>query len=87
MKIKWGIVAIDDSMCIDCKACAIACPYGTPQFNHESGHMSKCDGCYERLKEGKNPICVDSCPFRALKAGYNKTERRTWKFSLYYTFT
>lgn len=52
-KIKWGIAAIDDNMCIGCKACAIACPYGTPQFNHESGHMSKCDGCYERLKEGK----------------------------------
>ncbi|ECO3666539.1 TPA: dimethyl sulfoxide reductase subunit B [Campylobacter jejuni] len=51
------------------KACAMACPYGAPQFNYESGHMSKCDGCYERLKEGKNPICVDSCPFRALKAG------------------
>lgn len=33
----------------------MACPYGAPQFNHESGHMSKCDGCYERLKEGKNP--------------------------------
>ncbi|WP_074498110.1 4Fe-4S dicluster domain-containing protein [Campylobacter jejuni] len=42
-------------MYIGCKACAIAFHYGAPQFNHESGHISKCDGCYERLKEGKNP--------------------------------
>ncbi|BEJ61625.1 hypothetical protein B10172_16470 [Campylobacter jejuni] len=42
-------------MCIGRKACSMVCPYGAPQFNHESGHMSKCDGCYERLKEGKNP--------------------------------
>ena len=69
MKIKWGIVAIDDNKCIGCKACAMACPYGAPQFNKESGHMSKCDGCYKRLEEGKEPMCVASCPFRALEAG------------------
>ncbi|MFB1637819.1 4Fe-4S binding protein [Campylobacter jejuni] len=39
--------AIDDSMCIGCKACVMACPYGAPHFNHESGHISKCNGCYE----------------------------------------
>lgn len=28
--------------------------------------MTKCDGCYERIAEGKKPICVESCPLRAL---------------------
>ena len=28
--------------------------------------MSKCDGCFERVAEGKKPVCVDSCPQRAL---------------------
>lgn len=69
MEIKWGIVKVNENDCIGCKSCAMACPYGAPQFNHKTGHMSKCDGCYDRLKEGKNPMCVDSCPFRALKAG------------------
>lgn len=41
-------------------------PYGAPQFDEVKGHMTKCDGCYERVAEGKKPICVESCPLRAL---------------------
>ncbi|ECL2126743.1 Anaerobic dimethyl sulfoxide reductase chain B [Salmonella enterica subsp. enterica] len=33
------------------------------------GHMTKCDGCYDRVAEGKKPICVESCPLRALDFG------------------
>lgn len=28
--------------------------------------MTKCDGCYYRVKSGQKPICVDACPLRAL---------------------
>ena len=31
--------------------------------------MTKCDGCYDRVAEGKKPICVESCPLRALDFG------------------
>ncbi|ESE27094.1 anaerobic dimethyl sulfoxide reductase chain B domain protein [Escherichia coli 910096-2] len=31
--------------------------------------MTKCDGCYSRVAEGKQPICVESCPLRALEFG------------------
>ena len=31
--------------------------------------MTKCDGCYERVAVGKKPICVESCPLRALDFG------------------
>lgn len=47
----------------------LACPYGAPQYNAEKGHMTKCDGCHERVAEGKKPICVESCPLRALDFG------------------
>ncbi|HCT3751505.1 TPA: dimethyl sulfoxide reductase subunit B, partial [Klebsiella aerogenes] len=33
------------------------------------GHMTKCDGCHERVAQGKKPICVESCPLRALDFG------------------
>lgn len=31
--------------------------------------MTKCDGCFERVAEGFEPICVGSCPLRALEFG------------------
>lgn len=31
--------------------------------------MTKCDGCHERVAQGKKPICVESCPLRALDFG------------------
>ncbi|HEA0434021.1 TPA: dimethyl sulfoxide reductase subunit B, partial [Salmonella enterica] len=50
-------------------ACTKVCPYGAPQYNAAKGHMTKCDGCYDRVAEGKKPICVESCPLRALDFG------------------
>ncbi|SMY15942.1 Anaerobic dimethyl sulfoxide reductase chain B [Photobacterium aquimaris] len=47
----------------------MAYPYGAPQYSKEKGHMTKCDGCFERVAEGLMPICVDSCPLRAIEFG------------------
>lgn len=68
-KDENGIVRIDDSVCIGCRYCEWACPYGAPQFNHELRVMTKCDFCYDLQAEGKNPACVDACPMRALEYG------------------
>lgn len=29
----------------------------------------KCDGCKDRVAEGKQPVCVEACPLRALDFG------------------
>ena len=42
------------------------CPYGAPHYDHQKRVMSKCDGCYERVSQGLKPVCVESCPQRAL---------------------
>ena len=68
-KTDYGIVEVDSSKCIGCKACALACPYGAPQYDDGSNKMTKCNGCRERLDVGLKPTCVQSCPFRALDAG------------------
>jgi len=49
--------------------CAMACPYSAPQYNASKGHMTKCDGCNERVAVGRQPICVTPCPLRALDFG------------------
>ena len=68
-KREDGFVVVNEEVCIGCRYCHMACPYGAPQYNADKGHMTKCDGCHERVAEGKKPICVESCPLRALDFG------------------
>jgi anaerobic dimethyl sulfoxide reductase subunit B len=69
-----GIVVLKEDSCVGREACGVcleACLYGAPQFQAEPGRpMEKCDLCRERWVEGKKPICVESCPARALDAGF-----------------
>jgi anaerobic dimethyl sulfoxide reductase subunit B (iron-sulfur subunit) len=69
-----GIVAVDPDVCIGPEgcggACRDACPYDIPQYGEEEdARMQKCDLCSDRWSEGKKPICVESCPTRAMDAG------------------
>ncbi|OBU18441.1 dimethylsulfoxide reductase, chain B [Photobacterium aquimaris] len=64
-----GLVVVNEDICIGCKYCTMACPYGAPQYNEAKGHMTKCDGCFERVEQGLDPVCVGSCPLRALEFG------------------
>lgn len=64
-----GIVVINPDLCIGCRYCSWACPYGAPQFNEETKVMTKCDFCVELQAQGQNPACVDACPYRALEFG------------------
>ncbi|EDV9796881.1 dimethyl sulfoxide reductase subunit B, partial [Salmonella enterica subsp. enterica serovar Livingstone] len=64
-----GFVVVNEEVCIGCRYCHMACPYGAPQYNAAKGHMTKCDGCHDRVADGKKPICVESCPLRALDFG------------------
>ena len=42
---------------------------GAPQLDPRSGHMSKCDLCYDYRSTGQDPACVSACPSRALDWG------------------
>lgn len=75
-----GIVTVDQEKCLgydSCGACLEACPYKVPAFrDNGNAKMEKCDFCIDRLAANKKPMCVDSCPTRALDAG-NIEELRT----------
>jgi anaerobic dimethyl sulfoxide reductase subunit B (iron-sulfur subunit) len=62
-----GLVVIDEELCIGCESCVTACPYEVPKMDVERQKARKCDGCFERVAEGKQPICVEACPLRALE--------------------
>lgn len=68
---KYGAVLVDPDLCEGDRNCVKACPYGSPRFadDEPTTKMSKCTMCIDRLEEGKLPICVASCPMRALDFG------------------
>ena len=68
-KQENGLVVVNEEVCIGCKSCIMACPYGAPQFDTSKGHVVKCDGCQDRVNAGGNPVCVEACTMRALEFG------------------
>lgn len=88
-----GIVTVDKDLCMGCKYCMMACPYGQRhsvsdwvnyfpdaegeldvyqayakgKWEEKNGYgiATKCDFCLDRVKEGKQPACVEACPAKA----------------------
>ncbi len=68
-RTEEGFVVLNAAKCIGCLMCVMACPFGHPEFEPEYKAVIKCDGCFERVREGKEPACVEACPTNALKFG------------------
>ena len=44
-----GIVLVDEDLCIGCKVCSWACPYGARECDQDVGVMKKCTLCIDRI--------------------------------------
>ncbi len=66
---KDGIVDIDSTLCIGCRRCEAACPYGAPQFDHVENIVKKCNMCVDEIEAGRKPYCVMACMMRVLDIG------------------
>jgi anaerobic dimethyl sulfoxide reductase subunit B (iron-sulfur subunit) len=68
---KYGAILVDEEKCKGTRQCFIACPYGAPKYSSDAAgtKMSKCTMCIDRLENGQKPMCVVSCPLRALDFG------------------
>ena len=64
-----GTVLHIDDRCVVCRNCMTVCPYGAPQLDEGENMVVKCDSCKALRESGRNPVCVDACPMRALEFG------------------
>ena len=55
-----GAKVVLEDVCVGCKVCTIACPFGTINYVQDTGKVQKCDLC------GDHPACVDACPTAAI---------------------
>ena len=44
-----GIVLVNEDLCIGCKLCSWACPYGAREYDYDAGVMKKCTLCIDRI--------------------------------------
>ncbi len=71
-----GAKEVVEGLCVGCKVCTIACPFGTVNYNQTTGKVIKCDLC------GGDPACAQACPTQAITyvdadwTGYDKM--RAW---------
>jgi Fe-S-cluster-containing dehydrogenase component len=68
-RARDGIVFVESDLCVGCKACITACPWGTPQWNPQTGKAVKCDYCMDRVDQGLEPACVTKCVTKCLHFG------------------
>jgi Fe-S-cluster-containing hydrogenase component 2 len=57
---ETNAVEVNEGTCVGCKVCTIACPFGTINYNVDSGKVIKCDLC------GGDPKCAEACPTAAI---------------------
>ncbi|MGD2069539.1 MAG: 4Fe-4S dicluster domain-containing protein [Gemmatimonadota bacterium] len=74
-KTPEGPVVYDEELCMGCRYCLVACPYGIPryQWDEATPYVRKCTLCHHRIVEGREPACVEACPSDALLFG-NRAE-------------
>lgn len=70
-KTEEGPVIWRGDKCMGCRYCMVSCPFDVPKFEYHSPNpkIEKCNMCFDRVKEGELPACVENCPADALTFG------------------
>jgi formate dehydrogenase iron-sulfur subunit len=70
-KTANGPVSYNPDICLGCRYCIQACPFGVPKYEWTSlkPRVRKCTFCADRLAAGKINACAEACPVGATVAG------------------
>lgn len=70
-KTVTGPVVYNADICLGCRYCIQACPFGVPRYEWTAlaPRVRKCLFCADRLAQGKINACAEACQFGATVAG------------------
>lgn len=70
-KREHGIVTYDETLCVGCRYCEMACPFNIPKFQWDklASKIVKCELCKHRVAVGQQPACTEVCPTGAVIYG------------------
>lgn len=70
-KTAAGPVVYDQSRCIGCRYCMLACPFQVPTYQWDKLFpiVKKCDMCAHRVAVGRPTACAEACPTGATQFG------------------
>lgn len=70
-KTAAGPVTYEESRCMGCRYCMVACPFGVPKYewNKLLPRIQKCTMCSPRISRGLQTACAEACPTGATKFG------------------
>lgn len=70
-KTPEGPVIYEESRCMGCRYCMVACPFGVPKYEWSKllPRVQKCTMCADRVTAGKPTACAEICPTGATKFG------------------
>lgn len=78
---ETGTIKRNNCLCVSCRSCALACPFGTIYMEIIPFLSFICDLCKGRLKEGEEPVCVKSSD-GTIKYGEFKEDKKNNIFQI-----
>jgi formate dehydrogenase iron-sulfur subunit len=69
LRTDLGNVIVQDDVCIGCKYCIPACPYGVISHSEKTGTVHKCTLCNDRIHNGLGTACAKACPTGSIRFG------------------
>ena len=69
VRTDMGNVNVQQDVCIGCKYCIPACPYGVISFSEQTGTVHKCTLCNDRIHNGLGTACAKACPTGSISFG------------------